>query len=181
MALHDVKEILDELERLYGNEARPASDFCYEEPLDDLILTILSQNTNDKLRDKAFANMKARYSSWEEVAHADIEELKDVLRIAGMSGTKPPRIQQILAAVKDKFGVYSIEELRGWTQPEVRAYLTSLPGVGPSTSTFRASRSTRTSRASASASAGPRRSCRPIKFRKFSKPSCRRNASAADI
>ena len=35
--------------------------------------------------------MKARYSSWEEVAHADIEELKDVLRIAGMSGTKPPR------------------------------------------------------------------------------------------
>ena len=134
MALHDVKEILDELERLYGNEARPASDFCYEEPLDDLILTILSQNTNDKLRDKAFANMKARYSSWEEVAHADIEELKAVLRIAGMSGTKPPRIQQILAAVKDKFGVYSIEELRGWTQPEVRAYLTSLPGVGPKTS-----------------------------------------------
>ena len=125
MALHDVKEILDELERLYGNEARPASDFCYEEPLDDLILTILSQNTNDKLRDKAFANMKARYSSWEEVAHADIEELKDVLRIAGMSGTKPPRIQQILAAVKDKFG---------WTQPDVRAYLTSLPGVGPKTS-----------------------------------------------
>ena len=134
MALHDVKEILDELERLYGNEARPASDFCYEEPLDDLILTILSQNTNDKLRDKAFANMKARYSSWEEVAHADIEELKDVLRIAGMSGTKPPRIQQILAAVKDKFGVYSIKELRGWTQPDVRAYLTSLPGVGPKTS-----------------------------------------------
>lgn len=134
MALHDVKEILDELERLYGNEVRPASDFCYEEPLDDLILTILSQNTNDKLRDKAFANMKARYASWEEVAHADIEELKDVLRIAGMSGTKPPRIQQILAAVKDKFGVYSIKELRGWTQPEVRAYLTSLPGVGPKTS-----------------------------------------------
>ena len=134
MALHDVKEILDELERLYGNEARPASDFCYEEPLDDLILTILSQNTNDKLRDKAFANMKARYSSWEEVAHADIEELKAVLRIAGMSGTKPPRIQQILAAVKDKFGVYSIKELRGWTQPDVRAYLTSLPGVGPKTS-----------------------------------------------
>ena len=134
MALHDVNEILDELERLYGNEARPASDFCYEEPLDDLILTILSQNTNDKLRDKAFANMKARYSSWEEVAHADIEELKDVLRIAGMSGTKPSRIQQILAAVKDKFGVYSIKELRGWTQPDVRAYLTSLPGVGPKTS-----------------------------------------------
>lgn len=132
--LHHVREILDGLEALYGNEARPAGDFWYEEPLDDLILTILSQNTNDKLRDKAFAKMKAAYSSWEEVAHADLDELKEVLRIAGMSSTKPPRIQQILAAVKEKFGGYTLKELRGWKQPEVREYLTSLPGVGPKTS-----------------------------------------------
>ena len=132
--LPNSKEILDELEALYGYEKRPADDFRYEEPLDDLILTILSQNTNDKLRDKAFANMKSRYGSWDDVAAADIDELKDVLRIAGMSGTKPPRIQQILAAVKEKFGEYSIKALRGWTQPEVREYLTSLPGVGPKTS-----------------------------------------------
>ena len=132
--VHHVKEILDELESLYGNEARPAEDFYYDEPLDDLILTILSQNTNDKLRDKAFANMKAKYASWEEVAHADIEELKDVLRLAGMSSTKPPRIQQILAAVKEKFGDYTLRSLRGLSQPEVREYLTSLPGVGSKTS-----------------------------------------------
>ena len=129
-----VREILDALEALYGNEARPASDFWYEEPLDDLILTILSQNTNDKLRDKAFANMKAAYASWEEVAHADLDELKEVLRIAGMSSTKPLRIQQILVAVQERFGGYSLKELRGWRQPEVREYLTSLPGVGPKTS-----------------------------------------------
>mgnify|MGYP004444462737 CR=1 FL=1 len=132
--VHHVKEILDELESLYGNEARPAEDFYYDEPLDDLILTILSQHTNDKLRDKAFANMKAKYASWEEVAHADIEELKDVLRLAGMSSTKPPRIQQILAAVKEKFGDYTLRSLRGLSQPEVREYLTSLPGVGSKTS-----------------------------------------------
>ncbi len=132
--IHHVQEILDGLEALYGNEARPASDFWYEEPLDDLILTILSQNTNDKLRDKAFAKMKATYSSWDEVAQADLEELKEVLRIAGMSSTKPARIQQILAAVKERFGGYTLKELRGWRQPEVREYLTSLPGVGPKTS-----------------------------------------------
>lgn len=127
-------KILDGLEAMYGNEKRPASDFYFEEPLDDLILTILSQNTNDKLRDKAFASLKARYKDWSEVAAADPEELKDVVRIAGMSQTKPKRIQEILAAVKEKFGRYSLKELRGWTQPEVRAYLTSLPGVGPKTS-----------------------------------------------
>lgn len=132
--VHHIQEILDALEVLYGNEARPASDFRYEEPLDDLILTILSQNTNDKLRDRAFVNMKSTYASWEEVAHADINELKEVLRIAGMSSTKPPRIQKILAAVKARFGEYSLKELRNWHQPEVREYLTSLPGVGPKTS-----------------------------------------------
>ncbi len=134
MALKNAKEILDALEALYGNEKRPASDFCCEEPLDDLILTILSQNTNDKLRDKAFANMKSRYKSWEDVAGADIEELKEVLRVAGMSGTKPQRIQRILAEIRERFGRYSIKELREWEQPDVRAYLTSLPGVGPKTS-----------------------------------------------
>ena len=127
-------EILDGLEALYGNEKRPASDFYFEEPLDDLILTILSQNTNDKLRDKAFASMRERYSDWEKVAEAAPDELKEVIRIAGMSQTKPKRIQEILAAVKEKFGAYSLKELRGWTQPRVREYLTSLPGVGPKTS-----------------------------------------------
>ncbi|MDO5114786.1 MAG: endonuclease III [Synergistaceae bacterium] len=132
--LRCVREILDELESLYGNEKRPASDFYYEEPLDDLVLTILSQNTNDRLRDKAFAKMKDSYSSWDEVAKADLEELKAVLRIAGMSSTKPLHIQQVLTAVKERFGDYSLKELRGWSQPEVREYLTSLPGVGPKTS-----------------------------------------------
>ena len=130
--IHHVQEILDGLEALYGNEARPASDFWYEEPLDDLILTILSQNTNDKLRDKAFAKMKATYSSWDEVAQADLEELKEVLRIAGMSSTKPARIQQILAAVKERFGGYTLKELRSWRQPEVREYLTCLLYTSPS-------------------------------------------------
>ena len=132
--LHHVKEILDGLEALYGNEARPASDFYYEEPLDDLILTILSQNTNDRLRDKAFERMKAKYKSWDEVADADLDELRETIRIAGMVSAKPTRIQQILVAVHEKFGKYSLKELRGWSQPEVRAYLTTLPGVGPKTS-----------------------------------------------
>ncbi|MDO4988153.1 MAG: endonuclease III [Synergistes sp.] len=132
--VHHAKEILDGLERLYGNEARPASDFCYEEPLDDLLLTILSQNTNDKLRDIAYMNMRERYKSWADVADADLQELKEVVRIAGMSSTKPKRIQDILSAVKERFGDYSLKNLRGWNQPDVRRYLTSLPGVGPKTS-----------------------------------------------
>lgn len=132
--VHHVKEILDALEALYGYEARPASDFRYEEPLDDLILTILSQNTNDRLRDIAYKNLRERYKSWEETANADLEELKEVIRIAGMSNAKPLRIQQVLADVRGRFGCYSLKSLREWKQPEVRSYLTSLPGIGSKTS-----------------------------------------------
>lgn len=132
--LHHVTEILDTLECLYGNEKRPAEDFRYDEPLDDLILTILSQNTNDRLRDKAYANMRSRYPSWEDVAASDIDDLKEVIRIAGMVNAKPARIQQILSLVRERFGSYSLKGLKKWTQPEVREYLTSLPGVGPKTS-----------------------------------------------
>lgn len=132
-AVHHVKEILDALEALYGNEARPASDFRCEEPLDDLILTILSQNTNDRLRDIAFDNLRKRYRSWEETAEADPEELKEVIRIAGMCNAKPQRIQQVLADVRGRFGCYSLKSLRTWKQPDVREYLTSLPGVGSKT------------------------------------------------
>lgn len=135
MALvHHAKEILDALEALYGYEARPASDFRYEEPLDDLVLTILSQNTNDRLRDIAYKNLRERYKSWEEAANADPEELKEVIRIAGMSNTKPARILQVLSDVRGRFGCYSLKSLRGWRQPDVRGYLTSLPGIGSKTS-----------------------------------------------
>lgn len=133
-SVHHAKEILDALEALYGYEARPASDFRYEEPLDDLVLTILSQNTNDRLRDIAYKNLRERYKSWEEAANADPEELKEVIRIAGMSNTKPARIQQVLSDVRARFGRYSLKSLREWKQPEVRGYLTSLPGIGSKTS-----------------------------------------------
>ena len=79
-----IELISDALEELYG---APEPDM-EENVLDCLLLTVLSQNTNDVNRDKGFAVLKERFPTWEEVLGADVEEIADAIKIAGLSGQK---------------------------------------------------------------------------------------------
>ena len=124
--------ILNELEKLYHNEAR-APELGHDEPLDGLILTVLSQNTNDKNRDAAFKRLKERFPVWAELADRNIRELEDTIRPAGLAPTKSRRILDILDIINQDFGEYSIKELANRDRSEIRKYLTSLPGVGAKT------------------------------------------------
>lgn len=130
---HHVREILDAFERHWGNEERPSPELRHEDPLDGLILTLLSQNTNDKNRDKAFEKLKSEYPDWDTVAVLPTERIADLIRVAGLGDTKAARMKQILKILKDKFGGYSIDELKGWDVENAREFLVSLPGVGVKT------------------------------------------------
>ena len=68
----------------------------HRRPIDELILTVLSQNTNDRNRDVAYGRMRERFPSWDEVREAPVDELEDALRPGGLAPTKAVRIQQIL-------------------------------------------------------------------------------------
>ena len=127
------QEILDAFEEHWGREAVPPHKLRYEEPIDDLMLTVLSQNTNDKNRDKAYKKLRTEYPTWKKVAEAPADKIIDAIRVAGLGDTKGPHMQAILKAVKEKFGSYSIKKLASWTTEEARDFLTSLPGVGPKT------------------------------------------------
>lgn len=127
------KEIFDEFEKQWGREARSASDFRYDEPLDDLLLTILSQNTNDKNRDKAYAKLRETYPRWEQVAEAPVESVIDCIRIAGLGETKAKHMKAVLEIVKEKFGSYSLKALEDWKTEDIRSFLVSLPGIGVKT------------------------------------------------
>lgn len=127
------KEILDAFETLWGNEANPPSGLKHEEPLDGLILTVLSQHTNDKNRDKAFANLKSIYPDWKRAADAPEADIADAVRSAGLGNTKAAKIKKILLAVNERFGDYSIKGLASWPVDEARKYLIDLPGVGVKT------------------------------------------------
>lgn len=105
----------------------------YLPPVDELVCTILSQNTNDINRDKAFTELKETYSSWEEVRDADPQELQEVIRIAGLAAQKGPNIQSALQAISQERGEISLNWLREKSVDEAREWLVSLKGVGPKT------------------------------------------------
>jgi endonuclease-3 len=101
--------------------------------VETLVLTYLSQNTNDINRDKAYAALRAKYASWEAVRDADPDELIDCIRVAGLANQKGPNIQAGLRAISEHAGEINLDFLRELEVEEARAWLTHLRGVGPKT------------------------------------------------
>ena len=103
-------------------------------PVDELVSTILSQNTNDVNRDKAFDSLKERFPTWEEVMAADKDEVIEAVRIAGLGNQKGPRIQKALQEIMEHTGgSLDLEFLRDKTVEEARKWLMGIKGVGPKT------------------------------------------------
>jgi endonuclease-3 len=102
-------------------------------PMDELVSCILSQNTNDANRDRGFDALKARYPRWEMVVETPVDELIDTIRPAGLANQKGPRIQQVLRIIHAEQGDYNIDFLNDLSIDDAKAWLTSLPGVGPKT------------------------------------------------
>lgn len=103
------------------------------DPLEELVLTVLSQNTSDVNRDRAYAALRARYPTWEDLLRADERELARVIRPGGLGPTKAPRILAILRELVAREGRLDLSWMSLAPTEEVRAYLLSLPGVGPKT------------------------------------------------
>jgi endonuclease III len=117
------------LVKRFGELAPPRAT----DPLDELVLTVLSQHTSDLNAERAFASLRDAYPSWADVVAARSGDVADVIRSGGLANTKAPRIQSILREVTEREGDYSLERLRRVPDAEAREYLTSLPGIGPKT------------------------------------------------
>jgi len=103
------------------------------DPVDELVNTILSQNTNDRNRDAAYVQLRDRFPTWEAVRDAETGEIIDAARPAGLAPTKGPRIQAALRSITARQGEISLEFLRDWPLDEARRWLLDLDGVGPKT------------------------------------------------
>jgi endonuclease-3 len=101
--------------------------------IDELVSTILSQNTNDINRDRGFNALRAKFPTWEAVRDADAEEVIAAIRPAGLANQKGPRIQQVLRAISEERGALNLDFLAGLPVEEARAWLTRFNGVGPKT------------------------------------------------
>jgi endonuclease III len=101
--------------------------------IDELVSTILSQNTNDINRDRGFNALRAKFPSWEEVRDANAEDVINAIRPAGLANQKGPRIQQVLRAITEERGSPNLDFLAELPVEEARAWLTKFNGVGPKT------------------------------------------------
>ena len=114
-----------------GHPARPQG--VKKDPLAELIFTVLSQNTSDVNRDRAWASMKRAYPRWEDVLAARTSDLEAAITMGGLAKTKAPRIQAILREVVDREGKPSLAKLRKMSDDDVTGYLATLTGIGPKT------------------------------------------------
>lgn len=101
--------------------------------IDELVSTILSQNTNDVNRDKAFESLRRRFPSWEAVRDANVTEVVESIRVAGLANQKGPRIQQVLQQITIERGNLDLSFLNELPLEEARAWLMKFNGVGPKT------------------------------------------------
>lgn len=102
-------------------------------PLDELIDCVLSQSTNDRNRDRAFAALKASFPDWTAVMEAPTEAVIAAIKPAGLANQKAPRIQAILRRIYAERGELSIDFLADLPLEEARTWLMQFHGVGPKT------------------------------------------------
>jgi endonuclease-3 len=125
-----IPEIVGRLDAAYGiPEWRPHRD-----PMSELVLTILSQNTNDGNSGRAFVRLLEAFPTWDAVADASLPELIAAIQPGGLAPTKAPRIQAVLRDVRERAGGgYDLSFLADLPLEEARAWLRGLHGVGPKT------------------------------------------------
>ena len=122
-------EITRRLATLYGDPVwRPHGD-----PMSELVLTILSQNTSDTNSGRAFMRLKQRFLVWEDLLGADPNDIIPAIQVGGLARIKAPRIKAILEEVWGRLGSFDLLFLKDVPMDEAKAWLRSLPGVGPKT------------------------------------------------
>lgn len=104
--------------------------------VDTLIGTILSQNTTDTNSGKAFRQLKDAYPTYDDVLNAPVDELMDVIRVAGLANQKAPRIQRALQKIKDERGAFDLDFLAAMDADTARDWLTSIKGIGLKTASI---------------------------------------------
>jgi endonuclease-3 len=126
-----VAGLRERLRDVYGVPCAPP----HEDPLAELVLTVLSQSTNDRNRDVAFLRLRDRFDTWDAVRDALVPEVEEAIRPGGISKVKSQRIHDILVAIEaaNPAAGLDLAWMRDAPVPVSRDFLCALPGVGRKT------------------------------------------------
>ena len=124
-----LKYVTQNLEAAYGIPRNDEAD----DPLDELIITILSQATTNQNSSRTFANLKSRFKDWEAVRRAKPEKIEEAIKLGGLAQVKSVVIKNLLNEIKARVGKLDLSFLHTAPVERAREFLTSLKGVGPKT------------------------------------------------
>ncbi len=127
--LRKIERIDELLAERYGTKMQTS----LQDPTEELILTILSQNTNDRNRDRAFRSLKKRFPGWEDVARARPDQIAGAIREGGLANIKSKRIKTILGQIKSESPDFSLDFLNCMSSQEAFDFLLKFDGVGAKT------------------------------------------------
>jgi len=122
-------ELIAILDAEYGRAQQQSSGA----PVTELVLTLLSQHTSDHNSGQAMHRLLERFPGWDDVIAAPTAEVEEAIRPGGLAPTKAPRMQAMLAEVRERAPDFDLRELAEIPLEEAKAWLRSLPGVGPKT------------------------------------------------
>ncbi len=124
-----VRTITARLEKAYGPRPWQRED----DPVAELVGTILSQNTSNVNSHAAFAELTRRLRTWDAVLAAPVEQVADAIRTGGLADQKARTIRAALKQIREDFGQISLDALEEWPPARSMEYLVAIPGVGPKT------------------------------------------------
>lgn len=125
-----LRTIAARLARAYGAPPAPR----HLPPIDELVLTILSQNTSDVNRDRAYGDLRRAYPTWSAVASAPVRSVARAIRRGGLGATKAPRMKAALRSLAERsVRLDDPKALAGIPDAALWDLLVGMPGVGPKT------------------------------------------------
>ena len=129
-----LRKKVSEVERMLRSSlGNPALEKTRESPLDVLVATILSQNTNDRNSHRAWVNLRKTFRTWDKLLEAPPAKVAKVIEVGGLKNQKTAAIRAILRSLKKRTGHYSLAYLRRMSDREVLEHLQNFSGVGSKT------------------------------------------------
>jgi endonuclease III len=126
-----VIEVHYRLSDVYGKGIKYFHDL---DPISELVSALLSHRTRNSFSARAFHNLRALFSSWEQVRDAPVSAIEEAISICTWPEQKAPRIQNVLRTITERHGELSLDFLATMPVPEARQWLEQIPGIGPKTS-----------------------------------------------
>jgi len=125
-----IKKVNDILVNHFGIPQRPKK---LPNPLDTLIATILSQNTNDRNSYQAYLNLKQKYKNWNNLADISRTDIEKTIKVAGLGKQKSATIKSLISSLQKKTGKVDLLQIKKMSDDEILGELTSINGIGVKT------------------------------------------------